>query len=68
MVSKYNVLWWVTMFDAWCNGRTANSIFANPYWETYPNDSTDEDQSKARFWVTGYLSKFTSGVKHEATA
>lgn len=43
--------------SAFSEGNKAKSIFDNPYWICYPKDSTDIDESKARWWVDGYVEK-----------
>ena len=45
-------------------GKSAKSIFENPYWKTYPRDSSDDDETMARFWVDGYVER----IKNETTA
>lgn len=51
----YDVNWFGDMRTAFEQGKTANSIFENPYWEDYPNASTDKDESMARHRVDGFV-------------
>ncbi len=49
--------WMDEMRKSFEQGRSANSIFDNPYWKNYPKDSTTLEESMARWWVDGYASK-----------
>jgi len=49
--------WKIRMDKAFSEGMQAKSCFDNPYWKSYPRGSTVEDESMARHWVDGYVSK-----------
>ena len=55
------------MKAAFLEGREAKSVYCNPHWKAYPNPSSNEDESKARHWLGGYLSKFIQGNNNETT-
>ena len=52
--------WMDEMKKAFEEGTSAKSIFDNPYWQNYPKDSTTIDESLARWWVDGYVSKLVN--------
>jgi len=64
MASHWNNI----MKAAFLEGREAKSAYCNPHWKSYPTPSSNEDESKARHWLGGYLSKFIQGNNNETTA
>lgn len=52
--------WMVEMKKSFDQGKLSNSIFDNPYWKSYPKEESTFEESLARWWVEGYVSKWSN--------